>query len=226
MVYFFVAMDCKSICLCQACMVYTLPFSFVLFHRCTYYGDSYRCDTDSFPQQSLVYVSENGSGSVGVWAEKPSRAKVGCVRMYGCDKILNPGAEHLSILAGEMWHWRGRVATGVQQPTILPIMLSLSLLEMGLFHSLLVVIYTFCEVPNNTGSWHRACFGTGKKQTEHLRGGNQIKVLQTEWRQQKVRTVLMLLLLCQKTVSIQRETISHSITCSMCAFQGFFHSGL
>lgn len=35
----------------------------------------------------------------------------------------------------------------------------------------------------------------------------------------------MLLLPCQKTVLIQRETVSHSITCSMCAFQGFMHSG-
>lgn len=35
----------------------------------------------------------------------------------------------------------------------------------------------------------------------------------------------MLSLPCQKTVLIQRETVSHSITCSMCAFQVFMHSG-
>lgn len=58
----------------------------------------------------LVYVSVNGRDCVRVWVEKPSREM--CV----------------SILAGDLQHWRRRVAAAAAAwPTTLPISLSVSL---------------------------------------------------------------------------------------------------
>lgn len=68
--------------------------------------------------------------------------------------------------------------------------------------------------------WHREDAEWAPKRANH------IKVLQNkDSKKLKVCTDLKLFLLCQKTVLIQRETVSHSITCSMCAFQSFMHSG-
>lgn len=164
MVYFSVAMDCKSICPCHACVVCSLSFIFVciqLLHISWRFSSVWHW---LIPLSNLWFMLVRMAALVSGWGLRSQAEKT------GCDKTLKPGAQHLSILAGVMWHWSGRVATAAQQPTILPITMSHSLLETSLFHSLLDLIYTFCNVLNNTGSWHCACFGTGRKETEHLRG--------------------------------------------------------
>lgn len=149
------------------CLVYTFKFIFVCVHVA---AAPLAAMLISMPltrssRLLLVYVSVNGSSGVRVWGwEAKQREDWLCVSVWICgvDKILKPGAQRPSILAGDWRHWRGRVAAAAAQPTILPIPLSHSLLETGLFHSLLALIYTFCKALNNAGSWHYACFGTGR----------------------------------------------------------------
>lgn len=64
------------------------------------------------------------------------------------------------------------------------------LLETGLFHSLLVLIYTFSKALSNEGSWHDACVGAGRVRSNVLWGANQIK--STTNRQHKTKAVLNL----------------------------------
>lgn len=220
MVYFSVPMDCKSICPCHACVVCSLSFIFVciqLLHISWRFSSVWHW---LIPLSNLWFMLVRMAALVSGWGLRSQAEKT------GCDKTLKPGAQHLSILAGVMWHWSGRVATAAQQPnhsanhdvSLTPgnksfpffIRFDLYFLQRIEQHRFM----TLCML------WHR------EERDGALKGANQIKVLQTEWRQQKGCTDLMLLLLCQKTVSIQRETISHSITCSMCAFQSFIHSGV
>lgn len=83
-------------------------------------------------------------------------------------------------MEGVLRHQRGRVAAAAAAaswPTILP--MSHLLLETGLFHSLLDLIYTFCKALSNKGSWQWCMLWRREGVELALKGANQIKVLQT-----------------------------------------------
>lgn len=103
-----------------------------------------------------------------------------CTWRYSCDKLEKPGSQYLSILAGSLWDWRRRVATAAPRPTFLPIFLFLPLLETGLFHSLLDLIYTVLWSIEKHRFMTLHVLWLGEEAARALKGANQIKVLQTE----------------------------------------------
>lgn len=171
MVYFSVAMGCKSLVTISV-LVWRAHYHLYLFvctcNCCTSCCDIYQHATDSLLMDAFGLCKCEWQWYC--WGELRGQAERSrlCVCVCGCDKILKPRAQNSSVLAVDWRHWRGRVAAAHWK--FLPISPSFLLLETGLFHSLLDLIYIFCKALNNTGSWHYACFGTERMQGERSNG--------------------------------------------------------
>lgn len=119
MVYFSVAMGCKSLLLCQSLsgVHITICFCLCACNFCTSCRNTYQ-----HAAQSLL-TADFGLRKcerVWVWVEKPGKKKTVymcvCVHKFGWIKFwIQAGAQRSSVLAANLWHWRGSVAA-VAQP--------------------------------------------------------------------------------------------------------------
>lgn len=210
-------MDCNSLVSCHyviPCLA--LPFLFICAHftAAPLVAILISMMLSHSSRLPLFFACVNGSDSRGALRSQVERRLAVHVRIH-------PSWQQTCVTGEEEWQQ--------QRSANLSVGLTPGKEGLPLFIRSDSDFYTFCWAVNNTGSWNYACFATREDAEGAVQRANWIKVLQTEWRQQKKKKVKVFsdfspLLLCQKAVLIQQGTVSHSITCSMCGFQGFMQS--
>lgn len=133
-------------------------------------------------------------------------------RMCGCDKTLKAFWKRVRDTP------EARVTADTSWPSVLPMLHKV--LETDLFHSLLVLIYTFLKHWATRGLWKDARLGHLDGADRILQGASICKSPTSSYKKPYKKLPAV-----PESCLIQGETVSHSITCSMCTFQCFMHAG-